>query len=540
MIPAAIYARFSTDKQDTRSIEDQIRQCRAYAERMGYEIVAVYSDAAVSGTHTNREGLRKLRDMATGKRCPFRVVIVEDLSRLSRDIGDTHTIVFRDLAGAGIKVVDTSGLDSEADSGEMQIAMKSIISREYVRAVSKMTHRGMTGRALAGFSTGGSLYGYRTITEPNPSDPERPRKAWQIHEPEAMIVRRIFAEYDGGATGYKGIAERLNTEGIPAPRDGKRGHKVGHGWNHTSVRAILTNPKYAGEWVWNTHKYQRTGGKLKRRARPEAEHITREMPELAIIDRVLFDRVQKRLVRVQRTEGSGGRPAGGPKPYLVSGLLRCGTCGGPMSIHGQKIKNGIRYANFACSANRSRGASVCPNGASISEKKITEALLGALRDLATDSTLVDAYVRGFERRLVKGKAKPQTGDTERLLREAEGRVANVTKALARMPDSEALYSQLATEEATVKRLRAEVTKARPAGAPRVAPDRAKVRAGIAATLNDITTGKPERAREILARVITSLTLARKNTTPGTWMVTGAVRLRTLVAVSANFSSGGRI
>jgi DNA invertase Pin-like site-specific DNA recombinase len=121
-------------------------------------VVAEYADEAVSGAHTNREQLRTMLRIATSaERCPFRAVIVDDLSRLSREIGDTHAIIFRDLAGAGVKVMDTGGLDSESDSGEMTVAMRSIINREYVRSVSKQTHRRLTGRAIAGYSTGGSM-----------------------------------------------------------------------------------------------------------------------------------------------------------------------------------------------------------------------------------------------------------------------------------------------------------------------------------------------------------------------------------------------
>lgn len=540
MIPAAIYTRFSTDRQDARSIDDQLRRCREFATRNGYEVIAEFSDAAISGTHTKREQLQALLAGTRSKRRPFRAVIVDDLSRLSRDIGDTHTLIFRDLAGVGIKLVDTSGLDSEADSGEMTIAMGSIINSQYVKAIAKQTHRGLTGRALAGFSTGGSLYGFRTITEGNPTDPEHPRKLWVIHEPEAEIVRRIFDLYDQGAAGYKAIAETLNSERIAAPRDGRKGHKIGEGWGHSSVRAILSNPKYIGRWIWNAHKWTRNGHKTVRRERAAHEHVTKEMPELAIIDRPTWDRVQKRLVRVQRTGSTGGRPAGaGRTAYLLSGLLKCGQCGGPMSIHGMKMKAGVRYANFACSANRSRGDSICSSSASISERKITSALIDALRETLSAPTIADHFVDAFERKVRQGKAKAKGPDLEQQLRDAEKRVANVTKALARMPDSEALYAQLASEEATVKALRAQVAQARPDNMPRVAPSKVAVRGAIGRFLDVVADAPPARGREALARVMTPLTL-RKEKTPGTWSVSGALRLRTLAAVSANLSSGGRI
>jgi len=541
MVPVAIYARFSTDKQNACSIADQFRRCREFATRHGYEVVAKFADEAVSGAHANRDQLREMLRVATASsQSPFRAVIVDDLSRLSRDIGDTHVIIFRELAGAGVKVLDTGGLDSASDSGEMTVAMRSIINREYIRAVSKQTHRGLTGRALAGFSTGGSLYGYRTFGEPNPTDTEHPRKEWRIYEPEAAMVRRIFDLYDAGAASYKSIADTLNREGIRAPRDGRRGNKTGRGWNHTSVRSILLNPKYIGEWVWNANAWTRISGKAKRRARPIEEHVTKQMPELAIVSRAVWDRVQSRMTRQHR--GRGRPPGAGSHAYLVSGLLKCGTCGGSMSINGVKIKAGVRYASFACTANRSRGSSICPNSASISERKITAALVNALRETLSVPDIADSFVSAFERRVQERQSKPtREAALARQLRDAETRVKNVTTALARMPDSEALYAQLRSDEAAAKRLRADLARLRSPAVPRSTPSRAVVRANIGEFLDAIATEAPERGRELLARVMTPLTLIRNEKAPGTWSVTGAIRLRTLAAgVSANFSSGGRI
>lgn len=49
MKKAAIYARFSTDLQNERSIDDQVRLCRNYALREGMNVVEVYDDRARSG-----------------------------------------------------------------------------------------------------------------------------------------------------------------------------------------------------------------------------------------------------------------------------------------------------------------------------------------------------------------------------------------------------------------------------------------------------------------------------------------------------------
>lgn len=77
---SAIYARFSTDLQNERSIDDQIALCRDYAEREGLQIVATYDDRARSGSSIlGRDGLLKLMDDA--KSGQFEIVIVEALDR---------------------------------------------------------------------------------------------------------------------------------------------------------------------------------------------------------------------------------------------------------------------------------------------------------------------------------------------------------------------------------------------------------------------------------------------------------------------------
>jgi site-specific DNA recombinase len=101
-IPTALYCRYSTDRQDARSLEDQERRCRAYATADGYQVAAVYADAAVSGaTSINRQQLQRL--LTDAKTRKFKAVIVDDLSRLSRDRVDSGVLV-RQLDDLGVAV----------------------------------------------------------------------------------------------------------------------------------------------------------------------------------------------------------------------------------------------------------------------------------------------------------------------------------------------------------------------------------------------------------------------------------------------------
>jgi DNA invertase Pin-like site-specific DNA recombinase len=281
----ACYARFSTDRQDARSIDDQLRRCRDYAQGRGHQIVLEERDAAISGAHIDRDGLQRLLALATRRPPTFQAVLVDDLSRLSRDLGATWRIVFEDLAAAGVKVIDCAlGIASDDPNARLVFGATALVNDTFLQIVRHETHRGLQGRALAGFSTGGRTYGYTTVEEENAPDPEHKRWRPVIHEEEAALVRRVFDLFLSGWS-LKRIASQLNHEAVPAPHDAGRGNKIGHGWGHSTVRAMLKNERYTGRWTWNQSKWVRVPGKRSRRrlARPEHEAVVREEPSLVIV-----------------------------------------------------------------------------------------------------------------------------------------------------------------------------------------------------------------------------------------------------------------
>jgi site-specific DNA recombinase len=89
----AIYRRKSTDKQSASSLDDQLRLCRALAERNGWPVVAVYEDDAQSGALKVRKGyLTMVTDALAGK---FDLVVAESLDRLNRDLEETARLYKR-------------------------------------------------------------------------------------------------------------------------------------------------------------------------------------------------------------------------------------------------------------------------------------------------------------------------------------------------------------------------------------------------------------------------------------------------------------
>lgn len=522
----AAYARYSTDKQDARSIDDQLRRCRNFAAGRGFKVVETYSDAAMSGSHTEREQLQKLLRSAAQRR--FSCVLVDDLSRLSRDLGATWRIIFEDLAGRGVRVIDcTTGVASDAVGGRLTFGAMALVNDTFLQMVRAETHRGLEGRALSGFATGGKTYGFTTVIEPNPPDPEHPRKLRVIAEDEAKVVRRVFEMYRSGVS-FKHIASALNDDGVPAPHDGGKGNKSAPGWAHSTIRYMLRNEQYVGVWIWNKDQWLQIPGtrRYRRIPRPESEHIRTELPELRIVPQSLWQATRERLDRwVDRPRGGRGVGTTKSAPSVLAGLLRCGVCGGSMVAVHRRTKGGHSYSTLGCTTNKSRGATICSNNRSISERKVKTAVVEMLQTQLTAPDLVERFVKTFQTRVSQlQKADATEDNTSRLLREQERRVKNLYEALAKMGWSEGLAAQVRAEEAKLSTIKSRVTehaRVQPATIPHP-----KVIEGYIRNLLTIIDGDPVRGREILARHIQPLVL-----TPapdGVYQITGAFDLATAI------------
>jgi site-specific DNA recombinase len=387
----AIYARFSTQMQRATSLEDQIRNCRRFASQNGYKVLDqhIYQDSALSGFGVeHRPAYQQLVAAALGTVPPFTIILVDDLSRLSRDLVETLRL-YRRLQRQGVELVAVAdGIQTGHQMAKLQITIKGLVNELYLDDLRDKTHRGLTGRALKGLSTGGRLFGYRT-------SPRDDGAHWSVFEPEAEIVRRIFTTYADGLS-MKAIVVRLNTEGVAFPAKVTRRGPTRRGWAVSTIHTILMNEKYLGHWVWNKTMFVKDPETGKRTAllRPKEQWITEELPDLAIVDPDLCNRVQQRLRLVRAAYGGGQRPRGqAPELYsrhLLSGLVRCGICGARITIQtSQRRKNGTvyRYGRYRCSFHVAKGPAVCPNSMSIRKDVLDAKLLEKFRDAVTPAMI---------------------------------------------------------------------------------------------------------------------------------------------------------
>jgi site-specific DNA recombinase len=434
-VRTAAYARYSSDMQSAASIDDQLRNVRAYCARQGWDEPAAYSDAAISGARNDRPGYVLLLEHASR----FDVIVVDDLSRLSRDSIEVAQAIRR-LTFSGVRVIGVSdGTDTGRKGHKAEVGLRGIMSELYLSDLADKTHRGLTGRALSGASAGGLPYGYRVA-----GTGQR-----EIDEAQAAVVRRIFADYVAGKSPRE-IAAALNRERV-APQ------RAGSGWCASAVRpdnkraiGILANPIYIGRQVWNRSRWVKhpdTGRRL-RKERPQAEWITTEHPELTIVDAATWEAARRRsgaagFTRVKQP-GPGRRPR-----HLLSGILRCSDCGGPIVV--------IDRYRYGCATHKERGDTACPNTLRIPKEPAERTMLEFVRrELLSDASFKAAQ-RAVRARLTS-RGSDRT-EAERALATAQRLHGNIMNALREGIITPSTRAELISAEAAVESARLAVQSA---------------------------------------------------------------------------------
>ena len=259
MTRVALYARYSSDRQSERSIEDQVRLCRSRPGAEEWSSVEVFPDFALSGATRDRPGLNGLLARAG----EFDLVVAEALDRISRDQEDVAAI-WKRIVFAGAKLVTIS----EGEIGELQVGFTGTMSAMFLKNLADKTRRGQIGRGAAGRIPGGLCYGYERDTRIL-ADGEVDRGLRRIVPEQAEVVRRIFAlRAEGRSCTF--IHRQLNAEGVAGPAGGR--------WQMSTIsgsrkrrNGILNNELYAGRIVYNRQKFVRDPTTRKRVSRPNPE-----------------------------------------------------------------------------------------------------------------------------------------------------------------------------------------------------------------------------------------------------------------------------
>lgn len=449
---AAVYARKSTDDSDrneeARSTVRQVERAMEYARAKGWTVDQrlIFVDDAVSGAEWKHRPAFNALTASLEPRPPFNVLIVSELSRIGRDTVRTPAAVLQ-LEEAGIEIwsyLSDARISLADEMGEAMTILNSLASSWERRRAKQRVYDALRRRVEAGAVHGGKVYGYR--------NERRGGYVYRvIQEDEARIVHHIF-ELSAEGYGVDRIAKALNAEGVKPPRS--------HGgWAPSAIRALLFNPIYHGEIIWNkTQKTMRRGTKGQRR-RDESEWMRLESPELAIIPPDLAAAVKARLrAGAARFTRRTGPVTGGdtlslayPSSYLLTNFARCAECGGRIGTvtrtHGNPRRRWIvRF--YGCTTHSNRGSQICRNATLLRHEILDGAFLDAIRASIDDDLLQDAVARAVSLRQERQSAAPgRRLALERELQAVDQKVDRLVNAIAMGGPLEELLERLGTERA---------------------------------------------------------------------------------------------
>jgi site-specific DNA recombinase len=369
--------------------------------------------------------------------------------------------------------------------------------------LKEKTRRGQLGRALAGKIPGGKAYGYKLV--------EGQRGERRVKDAEAPVVQRIFRDFAVGKS-PRAIAKALYVEGIPGP-DGRQ-------WRDTTIRGqvdrgtgILNNSLYVGRLEWNRCSYIKDPKTGRRVARPNAKEVWEvvQVPELRLVAEDLWAAAKRRQqslsFAIERDDAGNALNRTHRRKFLLSGLLKCGDCGGGFTIVGQD--------RYGCATHRNKGT--CANSASIRRQEIEARVLAGLKDRLMAPELVREFIRAFHEEVNRAGAEleKQIKSDALELQSLERKIASIVAAIEGGKYSRALGDRLAELERHRDLIEARHVE-NPAGTIRLHPRLADVYAEKVRQLENALNEPSirEEAAEVLRSLIDRVELRPRDAGQG--------------------------
>jgi site-specific DNA recombinase len=380
-IPAYAYIRVSDDEQSKEGrygLFRQIEHIHQKARDAGYRVTwdHVYADDFTGFIFEYRPALTLLRAELAKPDRAANALIIESLDRLSRDSDWHQGYLLHEMKTRGVKV-----LFWEEFASRVERAVKGAIAQDGMEQAKARMKDGNRKKAENGrVNSRTPAYGYQFVDANGKSTPSaRKDTHYAPVEPQASAVRLIFSQYIGG-TAMQGIANVLTAHGYPTPRGKKQ-------WDRTSVRYIIRNALYKGEYVANHYKTwveerrnERGEFRLVQRKalRPQSEWIYVPVP--ALVSSADWELAQRMLDKNKQTASRNAR-----EPYLLTGLIRCAICGRAYVGYTRRARNSKSHRYYRCDGkSHGRNGATCANKG-ISCDALDEAVWAAVVGVITDS-----------------------------------------------------------------------------------------------------------------------------------------------------------
>jgi site-specific DNA recombinase len=299
----AVYLRISKDRAgEELGVDRQREDCLRYVgAKKDWTITRTYMDNDVSAFRSKPrpEFEAMLKAVKAGE---VDVIVSKHLDRLLRRISELERVfVICEAAGAHIVTV-SDGVDTATDGGRLVARILASVAQGEVERKGERQKRAMVQRAEMGKGWGPRAFGYKEGDT-------------GIVAKEASAIRRAYADVLAGKTLFS-IATAWNEKGFRTNRGGT--------WRPGTVKLVLINPRYIG---MIQHKGTIVG---KAKWKP-------------IIDEESYEAVTSILSDPARQNTSSRA-----RKYLLPSLIRCGCCGGWLSIGGKPKRRLYACKNFGC------------------------------------------------------------------------------------------------------------------------------------------------------------------------------------------------
>lgn len=370
----AIYSRLSEEDKnkqheydDSQSIQNQKSMLISYAISQGWEIYNIYSDDDFKGSDRNRPAFLKL--MQDAEKRKFNIVLCKSQARFTRELELVEKIIHGQFVEWGIRFVGYADNADTAVAGNKKARqINGLVNEWYLEDLSDNIRTVLTDHRKKGMHIGAfALYGYQ-------KDPEK-KGHLIIDEEAAEVVRTVFKLYADGM-GRTNIARYLNEQGIPNPTEYKKrkgipyrgvaAMKYASMWKYFSISDMLRNEMYIGNMVQGKYRNPTYKSKSSKPV-PKEEWIVVENTHEPIIDRELWDKVQKMLAERARPMCTG-------ETSIWANKIKCLYCG-----YGMRVVKNRDYRYFRCSSKYFDQIS-CPGGI-IPQRFLEEAVLKELNSI---------------------------------------------------------------------------------------------------------------------------------------------------------------
>ena len=358
-----IYARYSTDLQTFKSIEDQISLCRDFAARHGWIVVEVYFDAERSGTTlVGREGFFRMMACGRARRVRPRP---DRRPRPPQPQRRRHPLHGPGFPGPQHRRLHRRRRPRQSD---LEVAFwRRAQNAEYAkRRLAAKTRRGQEGTVKSGRISGSASYGYKKVYK---EDGKNGYREVDCRRTGRGGPGRIFKDYVRGPQHASTSAALLNAEGVPgSPRQGLAPRRAdrNQGRQCRPSCAIASTPASSTGAAPAASASARRGT-IKVKATEEGTRLVQTFLLLRIVDDELFQAAQARLRRPRRVGSLFNDAPPGRVPLLPQGRLR-------------RLRRAHGHHEQAPGLHLARASKgTCDNGRRVPREDLEEAVLASPR-----------------------------------------------------------------------------------------------------------------------------------------------------------------